>query len=103
MQAPEIFDLEATRSRVHGTCLIGGCTCKDPRIVSRRRAAFFAAIAIRSGQTAQRVIAAEAEWRIPLAPLTAEASVVDEEPVHGDPHADVIHAPAYAHEPESER
>ena len=28
-----------------GACLIDGCTCKDARIVSHRRAAFFAAVA----------------------------------------------------------
>ena len=48
-----------------GACLVAGCTCKDARIVSHRRAAFFAAVARRSGETADRIVAAEAGWRIP--------------------------------------
>jgi hypothetical protein len=44
---------------------VAGCTCKDPRIVSQRRAAFFAAVARRTGETADRIIAADAGWRIP--------------------------------------
>jgi hypothetical protein len=47
------------------TCLVEGCTCLDGRIVSRRRAAFFAARARSTGQTADRVIAVEDGWRIP--------------------------------------
>lgn len=43
-------------------CLVDGCPCKDARIVSHRRAAFFAAIARRTGETADRVIAPEADW-----------------------------------------
>ena len=48
-----------------GTCLVDGCTCKDARIVSHRRAAFFAAVARQTGQTADRVIAVDPAWRIP--------------------------------------
>ena len=48
-----------------GACLVAGCTCKDARIVSHRRAAFYAAVARRSGETADRIVAAEAGWRIP--------------------------------------
>jgi len=50
-----------------GACLVDGCTCKDARIVSHRRAAFFAAIARRTGETADRVIAPEPAWRLPVA------------------------------------
>jgi hypothetical protein len=49
------------------SCLVEGCTCSDPRIVSRRRAAFFAALARTAGETADRVIAVEPGWRIPAA------------------------------------
>jgi hypothetical protein len=45
-------------------CLVDGCSCKDARIVSRRRAAYFAARARLAGQTADRAIAAEAEWSV---------------------------------------
>ena len=48
-----------------GACLVAGCTCKDARIVSARRAAFFAAVARRSGETADRRIAPEPGWTIP--------------------------------------
>jgi len=46
-------------------CLNPGCPCKDPRIVSRRKAAYFAAQARVNGQTADRVIAPQRGWRIP--------------------------------------
>lgn len=48
-----------TRTRA---CLVDGCACKDARIVSHRRAAFFAALARRTGETADRVIAPEVGW-----------------------------------------
>lgn len=47
-------------------CLIPGCPCKDARIVSHRRAAFFAAMARRTGETADRVIAADPAYPIPF-------------------------------------
>jgi hypothetical protein len=50
-----------------GACLVDGCPCKDARIVSHRRAAFFAAVARQAGQTADRVISPQAGWRIPVA------------------------------------
>lgn len=43
-------------------CLVDGCSCKDARIVSHRRAAFFAAMARRNGQTADRSIAPDPAW-----------------------------------------
>ena len=46
-------------------CLVEGCPCKDARIVSTRRTAFFAAWAQEHGETAQRVIPVDAGWRIP--------------------------------------
>ena len=48
-----------------GACLVAGCTCKDARIVSHRRTAFFAAVARQTGETADRVIAVDPEWRFP--------------------------------------
>ena len=48
-----------------GACLVAGCTCKDARIVSYRRASFFAAIARQNGETADRAIAPDPEWRLP--------------------------------------
>jgi len=49
----------------HGRCLVAGCPCKDARIVSHRRAAFFAVLARRAGETANRTIAPETGWRLP--------------------------------------
>jgi len=50
----------------HRGCLVAGCPCKDPRIVSHRRAAFFAALAERQGETADRLIAPDPAWRLPV-------------------------------------
>jgi hypothetical protein len=50
-----------------GACLVPGCPCKDARIVSHRRAAFFSAVARRNGETADRSIAPDPEWRLPVA------------------------------------
>ena len=104
MQGQDSTDTEATEARVRGACLVSGCTCKDARIVSRRRAAFFAAMALRSGQTAQRVIASDPDWRIPLAPLTdLEASVVREDPGPAEEPPAPTFAPTFARESETER
>jgi hypothetical protein len=46
-------------------CLVDGCSCKDARIVSRRRAAYFAARARQTGQTADRVVPTEPDWLLP--------------------------------------
>jgi hypothetical protein len=43
-------------------CHVEGCPCKDARIVSRRRAAFFADLARRTGETADRVITPDPGW-----------------------------------------
>jgi hypothetical protein len=53
-----------SRSR---SCLAPGCTCADARIVSPRRAAFFASLARANGETADRVVAVEPGWRLPAA------------------------------------
>jgi hypothetical protein len=44
---------------------VAGCTCKDARILSIRRAAFFAAVARASGETADRHVDPEPGWTIP--------------------------------------
>jgi hypothetical protein len=46
-------------------CLVEGCPCKDARIVSKRRSAFFAAWAQEHGETADRTVTPELGWRIP--------------------------------------
>jgi hypothetical protein len=57
--------VEPRRLRSDGACLVAGCSCKDPRIVSHRRAAFFAAVAREHGETADRTVAADPEWQLP--------------------------------------
>ena len=46
-------------------CLVEGCPCKDARILSTRRASYFASVAISRGETADRTIAADPSWLIP--------------------------------------
>jgi len=53
------------------TCLVAGCGCRDARVLSRRHAAFIAARARASGQTSDRIIAAEDTWRLP--PMVRES------------------------------
>jgi hypothetical protein len=52
-----------------GACLVAGCPCKDARIVSHRRVAFFAAMARQRGETADRAIEADPDWRLPALAL----------------------------------
>lgn len=102
--ARDFSDVEVTGAGVRGACLVDGCACKDARIVSRRRAAFVAVMAVRSGQTAQRIMAAEADWRIPLTPLTdLEPSVVGDEPTPVALPIETIHVPAWKHDSEADR
>jgi hypothetical protein len=46
-------------------CSVAGCGCTDRRIVSPRRAQFHAHLARARGETADRVIAPDPEWRLP--------------------------------------
>ena len=72
MQAQETIEIvEAIETPARGACLVSGCTCKDARIVSYRRAAFFAAMARRSGQTADRAPAVESDWAVPTVEVSA--------------------------------
>ena len=54
----------ATDRPARRACLVAGCPCKDARIVSHRRAAFFASWAANHGETADRVVAPDPTWRI---------------------------------------
>ena len=51
-----------------GACLVDGCPCKDARIISPRRVAFFARLAREHGETADRQIAADQVSRELLRP-----------------------------------
>ena len=63
-------------------CLVDGCTCKDARIVSRRRAAYFAARARLTGQTADRFVPTEDDWLLPG--QTRRAAVASASPAVND-------------------
>jgi hypothetical protein len=64
----------APAATLRSGCLVEGCPCKDARIVSHRRARFFAAVARRNGETATRVVDVDPEWRLPG--VTEHAAVV---------------------------
>jgi hypothetical protein len=57
--------LPIVESNRPGACLVAGCSCKDARMISFRRAAFYAAVARDAGETADRMIAPDPAWRIP--------------------------------------
>jgi hypothetical protein len=65
MPAPETIQINETPRSARSACLNTGCPCKDSRIVSHRRAGFFAAVARFRGETADRVVPAEPGWRLP--------------------------------------
>ena len=46
-------------------CLAEGCPCQDARILSHRRARFYAHLARLNGETARRVILPEPDWHLP--------------------------------------
>jgi hypothetical protein len=46
-------------------CLVDGCPCQDARIVSHRRARFYAHLARIGGETAGRVVRPEPGWELP--------------------------------------
>ena len=57
---------ETTASTTRRACLVEGCTCKDARIVSTRRASYFASIAKARGETADRIVEADPSWALPV-------------------------------------
>ena len=63
MDSPQVSHQAVDRGR--RGCLVEGCPCKDARIVSTRRAAFFSAWAREHGETANRSVLPELGWRIP--------------------------------------
>jgi hypothetical protein len=64
----DIHDLSTRQDPKHDArsgCLVDGCPCQDARIVSHRRAKFYAHLALIHGETADRVIRPEPGWEIP--------------------------------------
>ena len=68
-QEPAALVSDARVSTAPRGCLQAGCPCRDARIVSHRKAAFFAAIARAAGETADRVIAPDPDWTLPQGDL----------------------------------
>ena len=67
MNGPDVTEITTAPRR--RACLVEGCHCKDARILSTRRAAYFASVAASRGQTAERRIAADDDtWRLPTSP-----------------------------------
>jgi hypothetical protein len=64
MDSQQVERHEATASQARRACLVEGCTCKDARIVSHRRAAFFSAWAKDHGETANRIIRPDPSWSL---------------------------------------
>ncbi|MFL5725976.1 MAG: hypothetical protein ACJ765_13145 [Chloroflexota bacterium] len=62
---------EAATSEARRACLVQGCTCKDARIVSHRRAAFFSARAKDHGETANRSVPPDPAWSFLFSPIPA--------------------------------
>jgi hypothetical protein len=61
-------------------CLVPGCPCKDARIVSHRRAAFFAALARGAGETADRVVPLDPAWAFTwVVPASPDVDFDDED------------------------
>ena len=57
---------ELTTSNPRRACLVDGCTCKDARILSTRRASYFASVAASRGETADRIVPADPTWAFPV-------------------------------------
>jgi hypothetical protein len=62
MDSQQTERLVATDRPARRACLVAGCSCKDARIVSHRRAAFFAAWAKDHGETANRTVEPDPTW-----------------------------------------
>jgi len=65
---------------VRSACLVEGCPCKDPRIISHRRVTFYAEWARRHGETADRRVESDPEWRELLRPWRERLSRRSERP-----------------------
>jgi hypothetical protein len=57
---------ENTASPARRACLVDGCTCKDARIMSTRRASYFASVAKARGETSDRFVEFDLSWALPV-------------------------------------
>ena len=65
MDIHDLIRQEEPKHEARSGCLVDGCPCRDARIVSHRRAKFFAHLAAAHGETANRVIDPEVGWELP--------------------------------------
>ena len=65
MDTNDLITDNGAKREARSGCLAEGCPCRDARIVSHRRARFFAHVALANGETAQRVIRPESGWTLP--------------------------------------
>jgi hypothetical protein len=71
MDSQQVERHTATARPARRACLVEGCPCKDARIVSHRRAAFFSAWARDHGETANRMIKPDPTWALLFSPSPA--------------------------------
>jgi hypothetical protein len=64
MDTNDLITSHGSKGAPRSGCLAEGCPCRDARIVSHRRARFFAHLAVVNGETAQRVVPVEPGWSI---------------------------------------
>jgi hypothetical protein len=65
---------------IRSACLVEGCPCKDPRIISHRRVTFYAEWARRHGETADRYVDPDPDWRELFRPWRERLSRRSERP-----------------------
>jgi hypothetical protein len=69
MDTNDLITSHGSKGGPRSGCLVEGCPCQDARIVSHRRARFFAHLAVVNGETAERVVLPDAGWTIPQVPI----------------------------------
>ena len=77
MDTNDLIGSHGSKQVERSGCLAEGCPCRDARIVSHRRAGFFAHLAAANGETALRVIAPEPGWAIPPASPEGQSTIRD--------------------------
>ena len=65
MDTNDLIARQGPKHVARSGCLVEGCPCQDARIVSHRRAKFFAHLAVVNGETAERVIQPDPGWTLP--------------------------------------
>ena len=69
MDTNDLITSHGSRGGPRSGCLVEGCPCQDARIVSHRRARFFAHLALVNGESAERVVLPEPGWTVPQVPI----------------------------------